>query len=90
MPFETTGVAADFVSNSQVRVKLLEHLTKVPMTPTELASIERKHVSHVSRALAELRAQGLIEPLSNQARERKYRATYEGLAVCANLVKIPK
>ena len=59
-------------------------------TPTELASLENKHVSHVSRALAELRAQGLIEPVSNLSRERKYRATIQGLTVCASLVKLAK
>ena len=60
------------------------------MPPTELSSIERKDVSQVSRALSELKAQGLIEPLTNQSRERRYRATYQGLTICATLMKVAK
>ena len=62
----------------------------MPMTPTELASIERKHVSHVSRALAELKAQGLVEPVFHQSRERYYRATHNGLSLYATLLNTPK
>jgi DNA-binding transcriptional regulator GbsR (MarR family) len=51
------------------------------MTPTELASIEKKHVSHVSRALAELRAEGLVEPIWTSSREKYYRATARGLSL---------
>ena len=60
------------------------------MTVTELASMERKHMSHVSRALSELRAQGLIEPVRGPPRERRYRATGEGLALYRNLVSSPR
>lgn len=90
MSSEGFGTLTTFVTSSRVRVKLLEDLARAPLTPTELASLENKHVSHVSRALAELRAQGLIEPVSNLSRERKYRATIQGLTVCASLVKLAK
>ncbi len=85
-----SGTLASFVANSRVRVKLLEDLSKGPMTPTELASIECKHVSHVSRALAELKAQGLIEAVSADSREKKYRVTFEGLTICSTVSKMVK
>ncbi len=81
--------AADFVMSSDIRSRVLGHLTKSPMTVTELASAESKHLSHVSRALSELRAQGLVEPMSRAARERRYRATDEGLAVYVTFMKNP-
>ncbi|MBI3858923.1 MAG: winged helix-turn-helix transcriptional regulator [Thaumarchaeota archaeon] len=90
MSFEGLGVVANFVVSSEVRSKVLARLTKAPMTPTELASVENKHVSHVSRALAELRAQGLIEPISNQTREKKYRVTYRGLVLSATVGQLLK
>jgi DNA-binding MarR family transcriptional regulator len=85
-----SGALTTFVTSSSVRVKLLEHLTRAALTPTELASLENKHVSHVSRALAQLRAQGLIEPIPNQCREKKYRVTAQGLTLYASLLKMAK
>lgn len=80
-------VAEDFVMSSGLRSRLLGHLARNPMTVTELASVESKHLSHVSRALSELRSQGLVEPVSRIARERKYRVTHEGLALYATFLK---
>jgi DNA-binding transcriptional ArsR family regulator len=88
MPANGSGTLTTFVSSSRVRVRLLEDLSKSPMTPTELAYIENKHVSHVSRALSELRANGLVEPVSLQSRERKYRVTIQGLQICADVMKL--
>jgi predicted transcriptional regulator len=82
--------AAAFVSGSSVRSKLLEHLVNGPKTPTELASIENKHVSHVSRALAELRERGLVEQMSSASRERYYRATSQGMSIYASMLKTMK
>ncbi len=82
--------AAAFVSSSSVRRKLLGHLVKGPKTPTELASIENKHVSHVSRALTELRERGLVEQMSSASRERYYRATNQGYSIYASMLKIIK
>ena len=78
------------VAGSDVRRKVLGHLIKEPMTPTELASIENKHVSHVSRALAELQAQGLVEPVFHQSREKYYKATHVGLSLYATMLNAPK
>lgn len=72
---------SSFVASSDIRRRLLGQLTTGPKTPTELAVIEDKHVSHVSRALAELRMRGLVEPLNRESRERYYRVTNQGYAV---------
>jgi DNA-binding transcriptional regulator GbsR (MarR family) len=79
-----------FVSRSEVRSKVLIHLSRGPMTPTELASIEKKHVSHVSRALAELRAEGLVEPIWTSSREKYYRATNRGLTLSYQFINLLK
>ena len=69
---------------------MLLDLAKGPMTPTELASIEKKHVSHVSRALAELRAEGLVEPVWTSSREKYYRATNRGLSLSIQFMRMLK
>jgi predicted transcriptional regulator len=79
-----------FVSSSSVRSKLLEQLISGPKTPTELASMEGKHVSHVSRALAELKERGLVEQLSSASRERYYRATSQGMSIYTAMIKTMK
>ena len=79
-----------FVSGSSVRSKLLEQLITGPKTPTELATMEGKHVSHVSRALAELRERGLVEQLSSASRERYYRATSQGMSIYTAMLKTMK
>ncbi|MGD0395529.1 MAG: winged helix-turn-helix domain-containing protein [Nitrososphaerales archaeon] len=90
MSLNGSGRLTAFVSKSEVRSKVLVHLSRGPMTPTELASIERKHVSHVSRALAELCAEGLVEPISASTRARYYRATDRGLTLGLQFMKIAK
>jgi predicted transcriptional regulator len=82
--------SAAFVSSSSVRSKLLEHLVSGPKTPTELAWMDGKHVSHVSRALAELRERGLVEQLSTASRERYYRATSQGMTIYVSMIKTMK
>jgi DNA-binding MarR family transcriptional regulator len=61
-----------------------------PCTPTELAYIEGKHVSHVSRALSEMRKKGLVEPLPTTTRERYYRVTSQGYAIYATAIRFMK
>ena len=78
----------DFIGNSHVRKKLLERLTEGPRTPTELASLESKHVSHVSRALKEMKARGIVEPIRGHSRETYYRMTAQGVLAYAMLSKI--
>lgn len=82
--------SAAFVSSSSVRSGLLEQLVIGPKTPTELAIIEGKHVSHVSRALAELRERGLVEQMSSASRERYYRATSQGMSIYVSMIKTMK
>jgi len=84
------GRVVSFVSRSEVRSHVLEDIVRGPRTPSELASIENKHVSHVSRALAELRAQGLVEPVSGERRQRHYRATDLGYLMAATFNSKPR
>ena len=90
MSLRGSGRLVAFVSSSEVRVKVLADLSKGPMTTTELASMEKKHVSHVSRALAELRAEGLVEPVWTTSRERYYRATSRGLMLNIRFLQMLK
>ena len=90
MSLRGSGRLVEFVSSSEVRVKVLADLSKGPKTTTELASIERKHLSHVSRALAELRAEGLVEPVWTSSRERYYRATSRGLLLSVQFLQMLK
>ena len=79
------GVYSKLVDRSSIRKALLSRLISRPATPSELAAIEQKHVSHVSRALAEMRGMGLVEYASSGSRERYYRATVQGYMVFAAL-----
>ncbi len=84
-----SGVA-DFVARSEVRVEILSTLTRGPKTPTELASLHSEHVSHISRALAELKAQGLVEPTQETSHRKPYRATQRGLELSMTLMRLAK
>lgn len=79
-----------FVERSGVRAKVLGDLSKGPKTPSELAHIENEHLSHVSRALSELRAQGLVESSPRKSRERYYRTTQRGLELSGMLMRTVK
>jgi DNA-binding IclR family transcriptional regulator len=59
-------------------LRLLHHLSVSPMTPTQLATLENKHLSEVSRTLRTLRDSGLVEYNETGSRERYYRATQQG------------
>jgi len=60
------------------KLKLLYHLVGRPRTPTELAFLENKHLSDISRGLSRLRKEGLVEYRDTGSRERYYKATVEG------------
>lgn len=77
--------ALTFVTGSAVRSKLLERLAKQPHTPTELAAMESKHLSHVSRALIELKDWGLVASMDTGSRERYYKVTSQGYAIYASI-----
>jgi predicted transcriptional regulator len=76
-------VAVTFVEGSSVRSKLLQRLASQPHTPTELATMEGKHISHVSRALVELRDWGLVSTTMTGSREHYYKITTQGYAIAA-------
>jgi DNA-binding transcriptional regulator GbsR (MarR family) len=67
------------------RFKLLDYLVVRPMTPTELASLEKKHLSQVSRTLGELRREGLVEYTYSGSREKYYKLTKEGYMIYARM-----
>ncbi len=87
MSLSGIGRVVSFVSRSEVRSQVLVDISKAPRTPSELASLQNKHVSHVSRALAELRQQGLVEPIFTNSREKYYRATDRGYLILATFSK---
>ena len=55
-----------FVIRSKYRVTVLEQLSDGPATPSSIASYSNLSVSHVSRALQELRDRGLVELLVSE------------------------
>ncbi len=73
------------MKGSSLRSKLLERLVSRPYTPTELATAESKHLSHVSRALVELRDYGLVSSTESGSRERYYKVTSQGYAIYASI-----
>jgi DNA-binding transcriptional regulator GbsR (MarR family) len=76
---------AGFVSGSTLRSSVLELLSTKPVTPTEVAKIENKHVSHICRTLRELEGVGLVEMVSYGSRQKFYRATQSGYELYLNL-----
>ena len=79
----STPAVMTYVEGSTIRSKLLQRLASRPHTPTDLASMESKHISHVSRALIELRDWGLVSTSVSGSRERYYRITSQGYAIAA-------
>ncbi len=77
-----------YIEGSSVRRHILERLLSGPMTPTELASLEKKHVSHVSRALRELTDHGIVEPISSHSREKYYQITTPGYLAFAAMSRV--
>jgi predicted transcriptional regulator len=80
-----TAKSIEFVSQSDARAKVLAILSGSARTPTEIARLENKHVSHVSRTIRELEAQGLVEVAWSESRERHYRTTKSGHALLLTL-----
>lgn len=72
------GITDGITIHGPFRLKLLYYLVIRPRTPTELASLENKHLSDISRGLGKLRRDGLVEVSSSGTRERYYRPTQEG------------
>jgi predicted transcriptional regulator len=68
----------EFVSRSDVRVRVLAILSGATHTPTEIAKLENKHISHVCRTIRELKDQGLVEVAWSESGETHYRTTRTG------------
>jgi len=83
--FVTVGTEAGdvigYVLGSTLRSSVLELLSRKPITPTEVAKIENKHVSHISRTIKELEDAGLVEFVASQSRQRYYKTTETGYAL---------
>ncbi len=77
----STARSVQFISQSGVRARVLAVLSGAVHTPTEIAVLENKHLSHVSRALSELETRGLVEVARSDSRERYYRATKAGYSL---------
>jgi len=90
LPQESSQPVVAFVRGSEIRKNLLGLLTSGPKTPTKLASMEQKHVSHVSRALGELRSRGLVVSWTTDSREHYYTVTSQGYAVFSMLSRAAK
>lgn len=69
-----------YVISSRYRVETLEHLADGPATPSRIASDESIDISHVSRALQELRDRSMAELLVSEDRKkgRVYGITEKG------------
>ena len=80
--------SVEFVTNSKMRLGLLFNLFAGPKSPSQLASIEKKHVSHVSRALSELQNRGIVEPMPRGSRETFYKLTTQGYVLYTTVSRI--
>jgi DNA-binding PadR family transcriptional regulator len=84
-----TITSQEFVSQSEMRTRVLTILSRSARTPTEIGKLENKHVSHVCRTIKELEAQGLVEVAWSESGEKGYRATRSGYALLTLLPPIP-
>jgi len=72
------------------KIRLLIDLFNGPRTPTELATIEKKHLSQISRTLRELRNHGLVEVTTTGSRERYYKPTANGYSVINEMLRLTR
>jgi DNA-binding MarR family transcriptional regulator len=72
-----------YVISSSYRVAVLERLSEGPSTPSQIASETGISISHVSRALGDLRDRSLVELLVSEDRKkgRVYGITDRGVEV---------
>ena len=69
----------DFVLSSETRLKVLSFLSNDSETPTQLAKLVQKHLSHISRALRELESKDLVScSTPESSKPRVYCLTTEG------------
>jgi len=78
-------------AKAHLRRACLESLTKGPKTPAAIAKASKEDLPHVSRALRELVAKGLVECLTPVAsKNRIYRITSTGQEVLSKLQEMEK
>jgi len=72
-----------FVVSSQYRIATMERLQTGPATPSQIASDEGVRMTHVSRALQELREKDMVDLLVSDDRKkgRVYGTTEKGSTV---------
>ena len=80
-----TAKNIEFVSQSEVKTRVLAILSGATRTPTEIARLENKHISHVCRTIRELKAAGLVEVAWSESGETHYRTTRSGYALLLTL-----
>lgn len=83
-----TTKSLEFVSQSEMRARVLTILSRTARTPTEIGKLENKYVSHVCKAIKELEAQGFVEVAWSGSGEKHYRATRSGHALLTLLPPI--
>lgn len=80
-----------FVFSSELRLKTLLELSKSEFTPKQLSLSLDKPISHISKALRELRNKGLVECLTPKMRKaRFYTITRLGTQVLDEINKLTK
>lgn len=77
---EGTNDLAGFVKASHYREEVLKSLLGGPATPSEIAAATANATPHISRALVELREEGLVDLLVDEERKkgRLYQITSQG------------
>jgi DNA-binding MarR family transcriptional regulator len=72
-----------YIISSRYRVLVLERLIESPATPSRIASDSNSSITHVSRALQQLRERSHVELLVSEDRKkgRVYGITDEGRSV---------
>lgn len=72
-----------YIISSRYRVLVLERLIECPATPSRIASDSNSSITHVSRALQQLRERSHVELLVSEDRKkgRIYGITDEGRSV---------
>lgn len=72
-----------YIISSRYRVLVFERLTEGPATPSRIASDSSSSITHISRALQELRERSLVQLLVSEERKkgRVYGVTEQGRSV---------
>jgi len=80
---DTPWAAIGYVLASDYRQLVLDHLTTQPDTPSGIATASGHDISHISRAIAELRERDIVELLVPEDRHkgRVYGVTERGKRV---------